>query len=144
MFFYLQIKFIKVIATKHNQCHVNITINKPGPLLTLLENRPYNLAHACLRSHRNVISRTPIIVVQCCVSDTIQWSTFIPGHWTCKVDVFMATSLLQQTTIVPPAIGGPKGVPTLFLAYCTVYIRKCTYISWKTSLKSYKKVWRQN
>ena len=45
-------------------------------------------------------------------------STFIPGHSTRKVNIFMATLLLQQTTIVatydiisPAVIGGPKGVP---------------------------------
>ena len=80
---------------------MNTTVNQPEFVLYYTGNQPCNPGHACLRSHQSLISATPTIVIHCCLLDTIQCSTFIPGHSTHKMNNFMETSLLQQTKIVP-------------------------------------------
>ena len=71
----------------------------------------------------------------------------------------MATSLLQQTTIVPTILSSywwPQGCASLIscvlyhiylkmhLTIFSSYVAGYYHISWKISLKSYKKVRRQN
>ena len=127
---------------------------------TILKNWPYNLAHACLRSHQNVMSRTPIINIRCCLSDIIQCSTFISRHSTCKVDIFICSYFIVTTNDnctydISQLLVGPsvcqldfshvalcvfENAPDSFSSYVVGYY----HINWKTSLKSYKKVPRQN
>ena len=120
-----------------------------------------------LRSHQNVMSRTPTIVIWCCLSDTIQCClsdtiqcSFIPRYSTCKVHgyhygyfiVTMNNNCINDISKLPV---GPrvcqldflcvilyifKNAPDNFFPYVAGYY----HISWKTSLKSYKKVQRQN